>query len=625
MKSRANPIEEASRASGRRALLDALRPACPSLTLPDIKRLTQLLHSFQETGQPLKTAVVHTYTTELLRPYWAFETALQGFELGMYEAPYGSILQELQPDSALLALKPDVTYFFLRWEDLNPRLGQPLPALSRADQKTVTEDSIDYLLTVLGRFRQKVPGLLVLTLLPRFSGPVLGNYDAMVADSEASYRAGFKTLLTARIRESLPGVCFDDFDTLVEDIGRRQLFDPRLWLAARFPFSVFGAQAVVERLVCYAVLLKQPKVKCIVVDADNTLWGGIVGEDGPTGIALGPEYPGSAYCAFQKRLLEFQQRGLLLAMCSKNNPQDVMEILTKHPHQILRGQHFAALRINWQSKTDNLREIAEELNIGLESFVFVDDSPHERHSVRQQLPQITVVGIPEQLADLPFCLDHLPQLEIMSLTQEDRQRTELYAQEGQRRQLALVSRSLDEYLASLHMIMVIGLDDHRHVARIAQLTQRTNQFNLTTHRYTEGEVQRFISEPDWLVAHFSLSDIFGDSGLVGVALVRGLSIHTAEVDTFLMSCRVIGRQAETAFLHHLLKILSQRGISSVRASYIPTAKNEMVKDFWLKHGFATASQNAYEIDLREWSPPISPLVDVRVDTAESKPAKPTSP
>lgn len=625
MKSKVDKIEQALQASTRMELAEALRPRQPNLSLPDINRLSMRLQSFNEPRQPLKLAILRTYTTELLRPYWTFEALVQGFALDLYEAPYGNLLQESQASSGLLMHQPDVTYLFLQWEDLAPHLNQPLMALSVADRYKVAEDALNHLHTLLSSFRKAVLGSLVITFLPRLFGPELGSYDTMAAESEAMFRHSLKTRLAAYLRTSLPAVYFDDLDILTEEIGRLHMFDFRLWYTSRFPFSVAGAQAVVRRLMCYPILLNKPKAKCIAVDGDNTLWGGIVGEDGPTGIALGQDYPGLAYVAFQRRLLEFQQRGLLLALCSKNNPEDVLEILSQHPHQVLREKHFAALRSNWLPKPDNLRAIAQELNLGLESFVFVDDSPQERLFVQQQLPQVFVVKVPERVTELPFCLDDLPQLEILSLTEEDKHRTKMYARERKRQQLSKHCQNINEYLASLQMVMTIGLNDPRHITRIAQLTQKTNQFNLTTRRYTEAEVQRFIRDPDWLVAYFSLSDIFGDSGIVGAALVRGLTSSLAEVDSFLMSCRVIGRQAESAFLHCVIKTLAEQAVARVKASYIPTPKNKLVKDFWSQHGFRAIGLNVYEIDLPKWMDSQRPPAAIRVQPAVDGPAAQESP
>jgi FkbH-like protein len=370
-------------------------------------------------------------------------------------------------------------------------------------------------------------------------------------------------------------------------------------------------------MMTYALLLIEPPAKVLVVDGDNTLWGGIIGEDGLDGIALGPEYPGSVYVAFQRRLLELRQRGLLLALCSRNNEADVRQVLAEHPHQVLRDEHFAAMRANWDSKPDNLRAIAAELNLGLDAFVFVDDSAHECLAVRRALPQVTVVQTPSEPAALPACLDGLARLEILTLTEEDRTRTALYAQERQRRSLAAASDDPEQYLASLEMVMTVGLDDARQAARIAQLTQKTTQFNLTTRRYSEADIRRLAADPDWLVAHFSLADVFGDSGVVGVALVHGLSRTEVEIDSFLMSCRVIGRRAESAFLGYVLDLLGQRGVRVVHAGYAPTARNALVREFWGAHGFAGGPQ-AYRLELASriaGSPPPPIRIRQRADAA----------
>jgi FkbH-like protein len=244
--------------------------------------------------------------------------------------------------------------------------------------------------------------------------------------------------------------------------------------------------------------------------------------------------------------------------------------------------------VNWLEKQHNLQSLAQELNLGLDSFVFVDDSEHECHAIRQQLPQVTVVQVPSDILQLPYCLDGVARLEITSLTAEDHHRTRMYAQQRLRQAAAQSRRSTEEYLASLDMVMQIGINAEQHVARIAQLTQKTNQFNLTTQRYSEAQILSFMRDPDCLVAHFSLSDIFGDSGLVGVAIVHGVTSRVAVWDTLLMSCRVIGRCAEQAFLRHLLHRLGDDGVEQVRARYVPTAKNEMVRDFWASVGFTAA-------------------------------------
>jgi len=589
-------FQKALMAASRQEVLAALRPRRATALLPlEINRLVAHLRQLGEIPIPVKFALLRTYTTDLLKTYWPLEGLLNGLDISVYEAPHGVMHEE--GGAGIEDAKPDIACFFLRAEDLHPALRDPASALRDKARATVIDEAVAHLDSIFGSFRRASPlALGVVTLLPPMNGPELGQFDGTAAESSGDLRSQLKRHIAKNLREKHAAVLFDDLDELVAEVGRATLFDPRLWFSSRFPWSAAGAQALVQRLVRYATILKFPRAKVIVLDADNTLWGGILGEDGPDGIALGPDYPGSAFVAFQRRLLDFKQRGILLAMCSKNNPGDVAEVLRDHPHQLLRESHFAAMRVNWEPKIDNLESLAEELNVGLDSFVYVDDHVHECFQVKQRLPQVTVVATPQQPVEIPWILDEIPSLEILSLTHEDRERTAMYAQERQRRQLSRRSIDHGQYLGSLGMEMTVSLDDRRHLQRIAQLTQKTNQFNLTTRRYLEGDIARMIEHPDWLVADFSLADVFGNSGIVGVALVNGLRGPMAEMDTLLMSCRVIGRGAETAFLRTILDECAQRGVQRIRAQYLPTRKNELVKDYWSRHRFAE-SDGWFQADL----------------------------
>lgn len=604
MNRRDDIVARALAVPGRREILEALGTARPDLGPPQAQQLSARLESFEEPRTPVRVAWVRTYTTELLRPYLRLESLLRGLAVESCECPYGSLLEEVRPGSALRAFEPDIVYFMLQWEDLEPRLAGPVTGPGGEETAAA---AVERLAGWMHGFRAALGALLVVTLLPRMTPPELGLCDPMAADSEAAFFAGLKARISARFRDELPDTLFLDLDDLVREHGRRRFFDNRLWLAGRAPFSAAGAQAVAARLTVCAFLRKTPPVKCIVLDADNTLWGGVAGEDGLEGIALGPDYPGAAFVAFQRRLLHFQRRGILLAVCSKNNPADLLEILRDHPHQVLRESHFAAIQAGWAPKPEQVRALAARLGLGIDSFLFVDDSPQECLALRQAFPELDVVQTPARPSDIPGCLDELPRLETLRRTAEDQQRTGLYAAEQARRQAA-AGRAPEEYLASLRMVMTFGVNDPAHAARVAQLTQKTNQFNLTTRRYSEAEIRRFMEAPGGVVAHFSLADIFGDSGVAGAAIVRAAQDGTAEIDTFLMSCRVIGRQAERAFLRALLDRLAARGVARVRAAYAPTPKNGLVRDFWPRQGFAESAPGIFELEIArrpgEDAPPI---------------------
>jgi FkbH-like protein len=602
MKPAPDPLAALLETTTRAALRQRLAQAAPELGLPQVRKLHDHLAALPEPATPIRVGVVHTYTSDLLDPWLRFEAQLQGLEADIYHAPYGFTEQAAQAGSELAGHAPDLTLVLMRWDDLHPDLARPLGALDAAHRGRLADEIGARAYGLLSRMRAAVPGQILLAPLPPLAAPGLGEYDSHSEASEAAFRATLRSALAQRLRDGVPAARLLDLDESLLELGRRRFFDLRLWYSARFPFSSLAAKELARRVMAIGAAIKLPRAKAIVVDADNTLWGGIIGKDGIEGIALGPDYPGNLYVAFQRRLLDFQQRGFVLAICSKNNHDDLMQVLREHPHQVLREERFAAIRVNWEPKPENLRSLAAELNFGLESFVFVDDSDHECHAVRSELPQVEVVRTPARLLDLPACLDRIARLEVLQVTEEDRNKTRLYAEQRRRRDLAVQTSDVATYLASLEMRMRVRFDDAAALARLAQLTQKTNQFNLTTRRYSESDLRGYLDADDWLVAHFSLADVFGDNGIVGLALLRIGTDASAEIDTFLMSCRVIGRGVESAFLDAVLRRLRARGVLHVDARFLPTAKNKLAENFLPQHGFARDAGDVYRRDL-EAAPP----------------------
>ena len=578
----------------------ALATSSMALSLPDAQQLVARAGALEPAAHPFRLAIAHTYTSELLGPWLSMAAALQGLDVSTYHAPYGMLQQQAQQNSTLVNHKPDITLLMLQREDLHPDLAKPLAAFNARQQEELRANVLDQLQRLVGQFRKLKVGQIVLTLLPAMRAPGPGLFDAQSERSESAWWAGLKAGIAKFLRESVQASLFLDLDEVLLQVGRASFFDHRLWYSVRFPFTSEAAREIARRIVGLGAVLKTPKAKVIVLDADNTLWGGIIGEDGIDGIALGPDYPGNTFLDFQRRLLDYQQRGFILALCSKNNPADLDQVLKEHPHQLLRGEHFAARRVNWLPKVDNLVSLAEELNLGLDSFIFVDDSDHECAAMRQRLPQVEVVQTPARPVDIPACLEHVARLEVLSLTVEDLVKTEMYVQERQRRELKERVESsggngvgMTDYLASLQMKMQVSFDKPSHLARLSQMTQKTNQFNLTTRRYNEQQIQEFIASPNWLVADFTLVDTFGHSGIAGLAIVNIADTQKAVLDTLLMSCRVIGRCAENAFLHCLLSRLADQDIQELVADFLPTAKNELVKDFLPRQGFEACPDGRY--------------------------------
>ncbi len=605
MSSKPLNLEQLLSVESRRQLIETPSLLPPDLSLPNAQLLARHLRGLGPPQGELRIGVVHSYTSDLLDPWLELHAAIQGLGLSIYHAPYGLNLLEAQPGSGLVSHEPNLTLLLLQQSDLHPDLALPPCALDGEQRKALARESIDRLCGILGRFRAHVSGRLVVTILPRLLPAGLGLFDAQAEQSEASWWQGFKAGLAGRLREELSATVLLDLDAMLLDLGRDRFFDTRFWYGSRYPFRPAAALELARRVLALAVADRAPKAKVIALDADNTLWGGVIGEDGINGIALGHEYPGNVYLDFQRRLLELQRRGFILVLCSKNNWEDVQEVLTAHPHQILRDRHFAARRVNWLSKSENLKSIAQELNLGLDSFVFVDDSDHECFALRRDLPEVTVVQIPSRPLDIPGCLDRIARLEVLALTAEDLEKTRMYASERQRREHREAlgeGDGIDGYLASLNMQMSVAIDDAPRLVRLAQLTQKTNQFNLTTRRYSEEQMRAFIDSPDWVVASFSLKDIFGDSGVVGLGLIRLTDAETAEIDSLLMSCRVIGRRAESAFLEALLGHLARLGVRQVIGDYVPSAKNRLVEAFLPGHGFLRRADGRFERDL-ERTPP----------------------
>lgn len=348
-----------------------------------------------------------------------------------------------------------------------------------------------------------------------------------------------------------------------------------------------------------ALALKRKK--CLVLDLDNTLWSGILGEDGVDGIQMSGDYPGKAFHLWQEGLKELQKNGVILCICSKNNEQDVLDVWAKRSDMVLRREDFAAWRINWQDKATNLRELAEELNIGLDSMVFVDDNPSERELIRQMLPMVCVPDWINQPYELPVLYRYLVEnyFRVNQVTDEDRSKTLQYHQNAERRLAQTQFANITEFIASLSIRLTIGeltQNDGARITRAAQMTQKTNQFNLTTKRYEEADIQRLIlsGASVWTL---DVADRFGDYGMVGLLIESN-----GEIDTMLLSCRVLGKGIEEAFVKEVLRRMhKQKGINGVVSRYIPTAKNTQVADFWEKVGFSliqsSSAERLYNLDL----------------------------
>jgi FkbH-like protein len=325
--------------------------------------------------------------------------------------------------------------------------------------------------------------------------------------------------------------------------------------------------------------------KCLVLDLDNTLWGGILGEDGIENLKIGDTYPGLAYLHFQEAILEAVKAGIILAICSKNNEDDVVEVFEKHPFQLIKFNKVSSYRINWQDKATNIKEIAEELNIGLDSIVFIDDNPVERERVNQMLPEVTVPDFPESpyLMVKYFKNIYDQYFQAYRLTNEDLNKTSQYISNVERNVFKKAFTSVDDYLKSLEMELIIYESSKFTIPRIAQMTQKTNQFNLTSKRYTEDDINNKVLNGD-LVICVAVKDKFGDNGISILSIIN-IENNTAFIDSFLLSCRILGRNIEVAFLNFLINLLREKKIKYLNSIYIPSNKNKQTENFFEKMNF----------------------------------------
>ena len=335
----------------------------------------------------------------------------------------------------------------------------------------------------------------------------------------------------------------------------------------------------------------KPAKKCLVLDLDNTLWGGILGEDGPEHLKIGGDYPGKAFLLFQQQILELQKRGIILAVCSKNNESDVWEFIDNSRDQVLKKEHIAAWRINWNDKAGNIAELAKELNIGLDSMVFLDDQPAERELVKSMLPEVTVPDFPTAPYLLPVFFKNLQEqyFNIYQASAEDLRKTEQYKQNAERREFQQQFANIDEFIKSLEIETTIRMNDDADIPRIAQMSQKTNQFNLTGKRFTDLEIKEIIDRHG-KVFSLSVKDKFGDSGLTGAAIISLIG-NEAHIENLFLSCRILGRKIENTFVEQILLGLKEELLENVTASYNKTLKNQLVENFYESMGFSVTSKD----------------------------------
>ncbi len=529
---------------------------------------------------PIRVAVLASSTDKFLRDVLGFWLALAGFNAVFFEAAYDTIAQTiLAPDSKLYAFDPDIVWIFTTFRDVQiPRQW----GRSREETCEDVDEVIRGYSSLWGVLQERCRAYIIQNNADLPPYRTLGNYDSVASWSHSSILRRYNSRLTEALKD---GVMIFDLEYISAFFGKEKWFEFTHWYNSKIPFSLDAVGEVAHQAARLIAAIKGQAQKCLVLDLDNTLWGGVIADDGLGGIALGDGPVGEAFVDFQRYILELKERGVILAVCSKNDEEKAREPFLKHPDMRLKLEDISVFKANWGNKADNIKDIAHQLNIGLDAIVFVDDNPAERELVARFLPQVVVPVMPDDPSRYRQTLDHGRYFETIGISAEDGKRTEYYRSNMARDSARQDSCDLAGYLQSLEMEASVGIVDDFHLPRVVQLINKSNQFHLTTTRYGESVVKELAGDQDVICRHFSLKDKFGDNGLIAVVILKRAGDLEYVVDTWCMSCRVLARGMEEYICRTMIDLGLERGIRRIIGVYIPTAKNGLVADLYPRLGF----------------------------------------
>ena len=543
-------------------------------------------------GPEEKVAVLGNCATQFFAAAIEGLGKLNGLNLSVCDADYNQIdAQLLDPASEVYAFHPDEIVLWLCTEKLYEEfLDIPFPERNRFAECIL--EKLEHWWDLIAAHS----GARIIQMnFTEIDDKAAGQLSCKV-DSAFVFQLRKLNFLLQEAERKNSSVFPADLLAVQNRIGRKSFFSAPLYYSSKMPVSA-GAMPAVAKTVVDVLLSIQGKIrKCIILDLDNTLWGGVVGDDGLAGIEIGELGKGHVFTNLQKWLKQLKDFGIILAVCSKNDENIAKEPFEKHPEMVLRPEDISVFVANWNDKASNIRLIRETLNIGLDSIVFLDDNPFERNLVREKLPGITVPELPEDPSEWLSFLQEENLFDTVSFTGAGSDRTKLYQAEFERKKLEQSFETIDDYLQSLEMLGSAGPFTPVSYPRIAQLTQRSNQFNLRTVRYTENEIQRIAEDDRYLTLSFSLKDRFGDHGLVSVVILEKKSAEELFLDTWLMSCRVLKRGMEEYVMNRIVQLAADHHFSRIAAEYIPTAKNRMVKDLCETMGFLRTGENTFVLE-----------------------------
>ncbi len=529
-------------------------------------------------------------------------TAIQGYfslkelPIDVVDIDYNLIdAQILDTQSELYSEHPDFTLIFMCSEKLEIAFSEC------SDKQNFAEQMYERISGYWDRINIQMQTNILQFLFIENDDRIFGNYALKTPESFLFQVKKLNYLLACGCQK-IKNVFLIDLNGIQTVYGQQKVKDNKLYYAAKMPITTELLPEVAKNIYDVVSSVRGSLKKCVICDLDNTLWGGVIGDDGLNGIQIGELGVGHAFEDLQRWLKSLKERGIILCVCSKNNEDTAKEPFEHHPEMILHLDDISVFVANWDDKATNIMNIRKTLNIGMDSIVFLDDNPFERNLVRSMIPLITVPELPEDPSDYLSYLKSLNLFETASFSEGDKDRTQQYQSEMKRQSLEKSFESYDDYLISLEMIATVNPFDEFQTPRIAQLTQRSNQFNLRTVRCTEKDITDYANNPDYITRYFMLRDKFGDHGLISVLILKKVDSHTLFIENWLMSCRVLRRGMEEYIINSIANIATENGFDTVIGEYLKTPKNTMVADIYPKHGFEDIGDNKYVLHTENYVP-----------------------
>ena len=538
----------------------------------------------------IRIALLSSFTINGLSDVLKVKSNERNISCVVYEAPYNQYSQEiLNKKSDLYKFLPDLTFLILDTRNIFGEIFRSPYSISHLERAKIVENKINEIKNLLDKYIENSNSKIIITKLniPSFSPN--GIFESKTEYGFYDMIEDFNKQLTKNYLDS-ENIFVYDFDKFITKNGEDNVFNYSQFFFGDLKISMNFLPSLGQDLMKYVIGYLGITKKCIVLDLDNTLWGGIVGEDGFNGIKLGPEAPGNAFMEFQRVLLSLHQRGIILAINSKNNFEDAIKVIKEHPYMILKEEHFAAMRINWNDKVSNMKEIIKEINIGSDSLVFIDDDPVNREFVKSIFPEILVVNLLNDPSSYVREIENIIDFSVLKITDEDRNRGKMYLKQKKIIELEKTSTNLQTFLSQLDLKIIIKNVNEFTLPRVSQLILKTNQFNLTTKRYQETDIKKMIQDSNFIVTCVQVQDKFGDNGITGVFIIKKEKKKEWRIDTFLMSCRIMGRDIEKGIMAHIINKAKENNIEKINAEFIPTQKNKPVQNFLADHKFKKNGQ-----------------------------------